>query len=78
MNTSALSGEEVALMHVEDHHQKVHHSYWEQFKEIVQARPIHNHAPSTYCIPECMSIVQCHSRLYTFHTVVLLDLVDHT
>ena len=30
-------------------------------------RPIHNHVPSTYCIPECMSIVQCYSHPYTFH-----------
>ena len=32
-------------------------------------RPIHNQVPSTYCIPECMNIVQCHNHLYTFHIV---------
>ena len=41
-------------------------------------RPIHNYVPSTYCISKCMSIVLCHSHLYTFHTVCLLDLVAHT
>ena len=42
------------------------------------ARSIQNHVASSYCIPECMSKVQCHSHLSTFHTVYLLDFVAHT
>ena len=34
--------------------------------------------PNTYCIPECMSMVQRHSLEYRFYTVGLFDLVAHT
>ena len=54
--------------YAEDHYQKVHHSYWEEFHEN-STGPIHNHIPSTSCIPECMGTVQCRGHLYTFHTV---------
>ena len=48
--------------------------------EKIYKRSAHylNNVPSTYCIPECTSIVQYHSHLYIFYTVVLLDLAAHT
>ena len=46
--------------------------------EEKSTRPIHSCAPSTYCIPERTSIVQCHTHLYTFHIVGLYDLMAHT
>ena len=70
-NTIALSGEEVALM-CKITTKKCITVIGKKFQEVVQDHP------STYCIPECMCIVECYSYLYTSHTVCLLDLVAHT
>ena len=60
MNTRALSGEEVTLMW------KITPESTAQLLGTVpenSTRPIHSHGPNTYCIPECMSIVQCDSQV---------------
>ena len=57
--------------YVEDHHQKVHHSYFKEFQEVpiplVQDQSITTSPALTAFQSACMSIVQCHNHARTHY-----------